>query len=60
MSLSLEALLRAAEHQAVMGTENTRRVNQSHGPLIVVQKDYNIILCYKNNVLKTLIEMYSC
>ena len=49
----MEALLRAAEQQAVMGTENTRRVTQSQGAefrwnpkmndkdgsLIVVQKD---------------------
>ena len=49
----MEALLRPAEQQAVMGTENTTRVtgsqgaefrwnpkmNDKDGPLIVVQKD---------------------
>ena len=49
----MEALLRAAEQQSVMGTENTRRVtrskraefrwnpkiNDKDGPFIVVQKD---------------------
>ena len=49
----IEALLRAAEQQAMMGIENTRRITQSQGvefrwnpkmndkdgPLMVVQKD---------------------
>ena len=52
-AVRMEALLREAEQQAVIGTENTRRVtlsqgaefrwnlkmNDKDGPIIVVQKD---------------------
>ena len=42
----MEALLRAAEQQAMMGTENTRRVTQSQGAEFRWNPKMNAIYCY--------------